>query len=209
MHIARLPLPRPAHSTCRRPDRCDARHSCRPDTGRHGVRSRRSSSGPGPRPPSLRMRSSTRRRCPGRSLRRAPRRPCRRWCSSRAASVPRPSSCGRCAAKSCRAEISSQWPRGYLSSANVTTSPRLWRHIRAVVLLPGTVTIVIPGLLVWATGTNVGWWSAIGALVLAAGLALFAWTVDCSSRSAVGRSRPGTRRGTWSSKARTAMSATR
>lgn len=45
-------------------------------------------------------------------------------------------------------------------------------------LLAGTVTIVIPGLLVWATGTNVGWWSAIGALVLAAGLALFAWTVD-------------------------------
>ena len=45
-------------------------------------------------------------------------------------------------------------------------------------LLPGTVTIVIPGLLVWATGTSVGWWSAIGALVLAAGLALFAWTVD-------------------------------
>ena len=60
----------------------------------------------------------------------------------------------------------------------MTTSPRLWRHIRAVVVLPGTVTIVIPGLLVWATGTNVGWWSAIGALVLAAGLALFAWTVE-------------------------------
>jgi protein-S-isoprenylcysteine O-methyltransferase Ste14 len=53
----------------------------------------------------------------------------------------------------------------------------IWRHVRAIVLLPGMVTLVIPGLLVWRTGTNIGWWSAIGALVLAAGLALFVWTV--------------------------------
>jgi len=45
------------------------------------------------------------------------------------------------------------------------------------VVLPGTVTLVIPGGLVWGYGVNFGWWSAIGALVLAAGLALFAWTV--------------------------------
>jgi protein-S-isoprenylcysteine O-methyltransferase Ste14 len=36
---------------------------------------------------------------------------------------------------------------------------------------------VIPGLLAWRWGVNLGWWSAIGALVLAAGLALFVWTV--------------------------------
>jgi protein-S-isoprenylcysteine O-methyltransferase Ste14 len=53
----------------------------------------------------------------------------------------------------------------------------LWRHIRAILFLPGMVTCVIPALLVWGTGTSFGWWSAIGALVLAAGLALFAWTV--------------------------------
>jgi protein-S-isoprenylcysteine O-methyltransferase Ste14 len=52
-----------------------------------------------------------------------------------------------------------------------------WRHVRAKVLLPGAVAVVAPGLLVWGYGVNFGWWSAIGALVLVAGLALFAWTV--------------------------------
>ena len=37
--------------------------------------------------------------------------------------------------------------------------------------------MLIPGVLVWASGVDFGWWSAIGALVLAAGVALFAWTV--------------------------------
>ena len=36
---------------------------------------------------------------------------------------------------------------------------------------------IIPGWLVWAFGVDLGWWSALGALVLAAGLALFVWTV--------------------------------
>jgi protein-S-isoprenylcysteine O-methyltransferase Ste14 len=49
--------------------------------------------------------------------------------------------------------------------------------VRAIVLLPGIVTLVIPALLAWRTGINLGWWSAIGAVVIAAGLALFAWTV--------------------------------
>jgi protein-S-isoprenylcysteine O-methyltransferase Ste14 len=55
----------------------------------------------------------------------------------------------------------------------VTTS----RQVRAIVLLPGMVTLVIPGLLAWAFGVNFGWWSAIGAIVIAAGLALFVRTV--------------------------------
>jgi len=49
--------------------------------------------------------------------------------------------------------------------------------VRAIVLLPGIVALVIPALLAWAYGVNLGWWSAIGAAVIAAGLALFAWTV--------------------------------
>ena len=53
----------------------------------------------------------------------------------------------------------------------------VWRQVRAIVLLPGMAAGVIPGLLAWAWGVNLGWWSAIGALVLAVGIALFAWTV--------------------------------
>jgi protein-S-isoprenylcysteine O-methyltransferase Ste14 len=64
-----------------------------------------------------------------------------------------------------------------MSDANVTTSAQIRRDVRAIVLLPGVVTVLIPALLVWAGGANFGWWSAIGALVLAAGLVLFAWTV--------------------------------
>jgi protein-S-isoprenylcysteine O-methyltransferase Ste14 len=62
-----------------------------------------------------------------------------------------------------------------------------WRHIRAIVLLPGTVTIAVPALLL-ATGSGVelGWGLptvpaallvAAGAALAAAGAALWAWTV--------------------------------
>ena len=51
------------------------------------------------------------------------------------------------------------------------------RHVGAIVLLPGTVTGVVPGVLAWTYGVNLGWWSAIGVLVLAGGLAFFAWTL--------------------------------
>ena len=50
------------------------------------------------------------------------------------------------------------------------------RHAIAVVLLPGTVTGLVPGVLAWKYDVNLGWWSVIGALVLAAGLAAWAWT---------------------------------
>jgi protein-S-isoprenylcysteine O-methyltransferase Ste14 len=46
------------------------------------------------------------------------------------------------------------------------------------VLLPGTVTVVIPALIVWFGGANVQPVTAvIGALVVAAGIGLVAWTV--------------------------------
>jgi protein-S-isoprenylcysteine O-methyltransferase Ste14 len=46
------------------------------------------------------------------------------------------------------------------------------------VLLPGTVTIVIPAILVWLGGADVEPVTALaGAIVIAAGLALVVWTV--------------------------------
>ena len=62
-----------------------------------------------------------------------------------------------------------------------------WRHIRAIVLLPGTVAIVIPAiLLATGDGIDLGWGLATGAAALlvaagavlaAAGVVLWAWTV--------------------------------
>jgi protein-S-isoprenylcysteine O-methyltransferase Ste14 len=46
------------------------------------------------------------------------------------------------------------------------------------VLLPGTVAVVIPALLVWLGGANVQPVTAVvGAVIVAAGLALVVWTV--------------------------------
>jgi protein-S-isoprenylcysteine O-methyltransferase Ste14 len=47
--------------------------------------------------------------------------------------------------------------------------------LRAVALLPGMVAVVVPGLLIWAYGTEIGWGlpGALGALPVLAGLALF------------------------------------
>jgi protein-S-isoprenylcysteine O-methyltransferase Ste14 len=62
-----------------------------------------------------------------------------------------------------------------------------WRQARAIALLPGTVTIVIPGLiLLLGDGPDVGWGlttplaalvTAIGAALIAAGFVLWVWTV--------------------------------
>jgi len=46
------------------------------------------------------------------------------------------------------------------------------------VLLPGTVAVLVPALLIWRFGANVQpVTAAVGALLVAAGLALVAWTV--------------------------------
>jgi protein-S-isoprenylcysteine O-methyltransferase Ste14 len=61
-----------------------------------------------------------------------------------------------------------------------------WRHLRAVVLLPGLVAGAVPALLVWREGTNVGWGLPVapalltalaGVALLAAGLLLLARTI--------------------------------
>jgi protein-S-isoprenylcysteine O-methyltransferase Ste14 len=70
-----------------------------------------------------------------------------------------------------------------------------WRHARAIVLLPGTVTIAVPAaLLLTGEGADPGWGLggaaaavavAIGAVLIAAGVALWWWTVRLFAR--VGR----------------------
>lgn len=54
----------------------------------------------------------------------------------------------------------------------------MWRQLRAIGPLPGMATLVVPALITWATGeVDVGWWSALGAPPIAAGLLLFVSTV--------------------------------
>jgi protein-S-isoprenylcysteine O-methyltransferase Ste14 len=39
-----------------------------------------------------------------------------------------------------------------------------WRHVRAIILLPGVVTLVIPGIILWRTGTDsCGLWQSVPA----------------------------------------------
>jgi protein-S-isoprenylcysteine O-methyltransferase Ste14 len=61
-----------------------------------------------------------------------------------------------------------------------------WRHLRAILLLPGVVTVVVPGLIVATAGAEVGWGLdgaaaalpvALGVALIAAGLAIWTWTV--------------------------------
>jgi protein-S-isoprenylcysteine O-methyltransferase Ste14 len=67
-----------------------------------------------------------------------------------------------------------------------------WRHARAILLLPGTVTLVVPALLLTTVQKpSIGWGlhgmlAALpvlaGVIVIAAGLALWAWTVRLFAR---------------------------
>lgn len=71
----------------------------------------------------------------------------------------------------------------------------IWRHIRAIALLPFTVTVVIPGLIVYFAGaTHIGWDLPaplrflpflLAGLLIALGLTSFGWTVALFA--AVGR----------------------
>jgi protein-S-isoprenylcysteine O-methyltransferase Ste14 len=52
------------------------------------------------------------------------------------------------------------------------------RQLRAIVILPGTVAVVIPALIVWLTGVDVEpVTGVIGGALIAIGLALVAWTI--------------------------------
>lgn len=53
----------------------------------------------------------------------------------------------------------------------------LWRHLAAILLLPGIVTVCVPALIVWQTGADVGLLAVIGIPLLAIGLVLLASTI--------------------------------
>jgi len=58
-----------------------------------------------------------------------------------------------------------------------------WRHARAIALLPGTVTIVVPAILVATQGAGFDPVRAVsGAVLVAAGFALWMWTVRLFAR---------------------------
>jgi len=74
------------------------------------------------------------------------------------------------------------------------------RHAAAIVLLPGTVTVVVPALIVaGGEGPSVAWdlggvgaplLATAGAVLIAAGLALWAWTVSLFARRGKGTLAP-------------------
>jgi protein-S-isoprenylcysteine O-methyltransferase Ste14 len=60
----------------------------------------------------------------------------------------------------------------------------VWRQFRAVVLLPFTVTLVVPGLVLWRFGAEVAAWplAVVGLLLIVLGLTLLAWTIALFAR---------------------------
>lgn len=68
-----------------------------------------------------------------------------------------------------------------------------WRHARAIVLLPGTVVVLVPAIILTLSGAVIGWGGdglavlpvLVGIVSICAGLALWLWTVRLLAR--VGR----------------------
>ena len=75
-----------------------------------------------------------------------------------------------------------------------------WRHARAIVLLPGTVTVLVPAaILVLDDGSEIGWGLdgvaaalpvLLGLALIGSGLALWAWTVRLFARIGKGTLAP-------------------
>jgi protein-S-isoprenylcysteine O-methyltransferase Ste14 len=75
-----------------------------------------------------------------------------------------------------------------------------WRHARAITLLPGTAVVAVPAIVLLAgEGPSIGWGLAglgaalpvlIGAALIAAGLALWVWTVRLFMRIGKGTLAP-------------------
>ena len=63
----------------------------------------------------------------------------------------------------------------------------LARQLAAVGLLPVTVTLVVPGLILWRNGADGGGWALVlvGAVLVTAGVTLVAWTATLFAK--VGR----------------------
>lgn len=79
------------------------------------------------------------------------------------------------------------------------TSPSVARHVRAVLLLPGIVTVGVPGLIVWRTGVDPGFGAdpplavplvALGAVLVLGGLLLVIRTVALFAREGEGTLAP-------------------
>jgi len=67
-----------------------------------------------------------------------------------------------------------------------------WRHARAIVLLPGMVTIAVPALLLSGEGAELAsWpWVVAGAALILAGVAMWLWTVRLLARIGKGTLAP-------------------
>lgn len=74
-----------------------------------------------------------------------------------------------------------------------------WRQARAITLLPGTVTVLVPTAILLATGSEVGWGLGgiagalqvlLGIALIAAGFALWLWTVRLFARIGKGTLAP-------------------
>ena len=83
-----------------------------------------------------------------------------------------------------------------------------WRHLRSILLLPVTVTLIVPGLILLSTRSSIhsGWglpsaWQLIplcgGLLCLAAGLRLLVQTIALFATQGQGTLAPGIRPGAW------------
>ena len=68
----------------------------------------------------------------------------------------------------------------------------VWRHLRAIGLLPVTVTIVVPGLILWRAGAELAPWplATVGVALIGIGLALVTWTVSLFVRIGKGTLAP-------------------
>jgi protein-S-isoprenylcysteine O-methyltransferase Ste14 len=74
-----------------------------------------------------------------------------------------------------------------------------WRQVRAIVLLPGTATILVPAILIAGEGARLSWglegavaWlvALLGLVLIAAGLALGGWTASLFARIGHGTPAP-------------------
>jgi protein-S-isoprenylcysteine O-methyltransferase Ste14 len=75
-----------------------------------------------------------------------------------------------------------------------------WAHLRAIALLPGTVTVAVPGLILYLGDSARPGWAldrplavamvALGAVLVASGIALWAWTVALFARVGQGTLAP-------------------
>jgi protein-S-isoprenylcysteine O-methyltransferase Ste14 len=66
-----------------------------------------------------------------------------------------------------------------------------WRHARAILLLPGTVTILVPAvILASGEGFDIGWGAAVGLPLIAVGMAVWLWTVQLFARIGKGTLAP-------------------